>query len=134
MRTASCLLALTAGTICLPAALTLPEPHQPAFRAQTIDAEISIGYGLAIADVDGDGKEDILLADKSEIVWYRNPSWTKHRMTGALTERDHVCIAARDIDNDGMAEVAVGAEWNPGDTVNSGAVFYLRAPADRTRK
>ncbi len=28
----------------------------------------------------------------------------------------------------------MGAEWNPSDTVNSGAVFYLIPPADRTRK
>lgn len=116
------------------AALELPDPPTLKVRAQTIDSEIQIGYGLAIADVDGDGKEDILLADQREIVWYQNPSWTKHRMTGALTPRDHVCIAARDIDNDGRAEVAVGADWNPGDTQNSGAVFYLLPRADRTQE
>jgi hypothetical protein len=49
-----------------------------------------------------------------------------------LTERDHVCIAARDLDGDGKAEVAVGAQWNPGDTVNSGAVFYLNPTPDRS--
>ena len=38
------------------------------FIAQTIDDNIQIGYGLAIGDVDGDGDEDILLADKSEFV------------------------------------------------------------------
>jgi hypothetical protein len=45
-----------------------------------------------------------------------------------------VCIAARDIDGDGKCEVAVGAEWNPGDTENSGSVHYLIPPADRTQK
>jgi hypothetical protein len=53
---------------------------------------------------------------------------------GNLTKNDNVCIAAQDIDGDGKCEVAVGAEWNPGDTVNSGAVFYLIPPADRTQK
>ena len=115
-------------------ALELPDPPPLKVRPQTIDDQIQIGYGLAIADVDGDGKEDILLADQKEIVWYQNPTWAKHRMTGALTPKDHVCIAARDIDNDGRAEVAVGAEWNPGDTRTSGAVFYLAAPADRTKE
>ncbi len=104
------------------------------FRAQTIDAKIQIGYGLAIADVDGDGRDDVLLADAKQIVWYRNPSWEKFVMTDQLTARDHVCIAARDIDGDGKAEVAVGAEWNPGDTVGSGAVYYLVPPSDRTAK
>ena len=34
----------------------------------------------------------------------------------------------------GKAEIAVGAGWNPGDTVNSGALFYLEPPADRTAR
>jgi len=105
----------------------------PQFRSQEIDAEIGIGYGLALADVDGDSLKDILLADKDAIVWYQNPSWEKHVMAEKLTEKDHVCITARDIDGDGKAEVAVGAQWDPGDTETSGAVFYLQAPADRTQ-
>lgn len=106
----------------------------PVFRAQDVDTQIEIGYGLAIADVQGDGKPDILLADKKQFVWYEAPSWVKHVMAENLTEKDNVCIAARDIDGDGKCEIAVGAEWNPGDTVNSGAVFYLVPPADRTQK
>ena len=104
----------------------------PAFRTQVIDSSISIGYGLATGDVDGDGKKDILLADAKEIVWYRNPAWEKKVIASGLTQRDNVCIAARDIDGDGRVEVAVGAQWNPGETNNdkeSGAVFYLQRPA-----
>jgi hypothetical protein len=95
---------------------------------------VQIGYGVAVADVDGDGKPDILMADKHQFVWYRNPDWQKHVLAENLTKEDNVCIAAADIDGDGKAEVAVGAGWNPGDTVNSGAVFYLVPPADRTQK
>lgn len=112
----------------------LPEAPEAKFRAQTLDAKLQIGYGLAIADVDGDGKPDILLCDAKETAWYRNPDWTKHRMTGALTKLDHVCIAARNLDHNQKAEVAVGAEWNPGDTTHSGAVLSLTAPEDRTRE
>jgi FG-GAP-like repeat len=112
----------------------LPAAAMPVakFRAVTIDAGLKIGYGVAISDVDGDGKPDIILTDSGETAWYRNPEWKKHQLTGKLTERDHVCIAAHDIDKDGKAELAVGAEWNPNDTLNSGAVFTLRAPNDRT--
>ena len=106
----------------------------PKFRPQEIDATIQIGYGLAIADVDGDAKTDIILADKHQIVWYQNPSWSKHVIAENLTERDHVCVAAQDIDGDGKAEIAVGAGWNPGDTHNSGSVHYLLPPEDRTQK
>ena len=106
----------------------------PSFKEQVIDPAIQIGYGLAVADVNGDGKTDVLLADKSQIVWYEAPEWTKHLIAEQLTVKDHVCIAARDIDGDGKCEIAVGAEWNPGDTETSGAVFYLIPPADRTQR
>src|SRR3989440_8877414 len=106
----------------------------PTFRAVEIDSRIEIGYGLAIADVDGDKKPDILLADKKQIVWYRNPTWERFVIAENLTKLDNVCIAAADIDGDGKAEIAVGSGWNPNDTVNSGAVFYLIAPKDRTEK
>ncbi len=118
------------------------EPPVPKFRAVTIDDQIQIGYGLAVADVNGDGKPDILLADKRQIVWYENPgtpqsapaTWPKHVIAENLTLQDNVCIAAQDIDGDGKCELAVGAEWNPGDTEKSGAVFYLIPPADRTQR
>ncbi len=124
-------LALLLGTSCLS---TFAQDKTPVFKAQEIDNQIQIGYGLAIADVQGDGKPDILLADKTAFVWYENPSWKKHVIAENLTAKDNVCIAARDIDGDGKCEIAVGAEWNPSDTVNSGAVFYLIPPADRTQK
>src|SRR5688500_4844872 len=116
---------------CVSFAADLPEPK---FRAVTVDDKIQIGYGVATADVDGDGKQDIVLADKSQFVWYRNPSWEKFVLAENLTKQDNVCIAARDIDGDGKAEIAVGGGWNPNDTTGSGAVFYLVAPKDRTQK
>ncbi len=135
MRSYAILFLLTGYAI----AADRPEPR---FRGVTIDDGIQIGYGLAVADVDGDKRPDILLADKRQIVWYRNPTgddangqvvWKKHVIAENLTEKDNVCIAAQDIDGDGKCEVAVGAEWNPGDTEHSGEVFYLIAPEDRTQ-
>ena len=123
-------------TISLSLLLNLIQDPQPNFIEQTIDNNISIGYGLALGDVDGDGKPDILLADKKQFVWYRNGDWKKFVMAENLTEYDNVCIAAEDINGDGKVEVAVGAQWNPsetGDEKKSGAVFYLIPPEDRTQ-
>ena len=105
----------------------------PRFRAVTIDAKVEIGYGVTVSDVDGDGRQDILLAYKNLIVWYRNPNWEKHVIAEKLTALDHVCVAATDVNGDGKAEVAAGAGWNPSDTLNSGSVHYLIAPEDRTK-
>ena len=101
----------------LPVLAQIPTPQ---FKVQVVDNQIAIGYGLAIGDVDGDKKLDILLADQKDIVWYRNDGssgpWKRHVMATNLTPKDNVCIAARDIDGDGRVEVAVGAMWNPAET------------------
>jgi hypothetical protein len=109
---------------------------QVSFSEQTIDNSVQIGYGLAIGDVNGDRRPDILLADKKAFVWYRNPDWTRFVMIENLTERDNVCLAARDINGNGRVEVAVGAQWNPGETTDetaSGSVHFLVRPPDPTK-
>ncbi|AEI47985.1 FG-GAP repeat domain-containing protein [Runella slithyformis] len=114
----------------------------PHFKIQVVDNQISIGYGLAIGDVDGDKLPDILLADQKEIVWYKNDgtkngNWKRHVMVANITPKDNVCIAARDIDGDGKVEIAIGAMWNPAETkdiTQSGAVFYLIRPQDPTQR
>ncbi len=111
--------------------------QEPVFVEETIDDKIEIGYGLAIGDVDGDRKPDILLADKKQFVWYRNGDWKRFVMVDNLTASDNVCIAARDIDGDGKVEVAVGAQWNPSettDTARSGSVHILIRPKDPTQR
>ena len=112
----------------------LADPPEPTFRQQTIDDKIEIGYGVVAADVDGDKKIDIVLADKKQFVWYRNPTWEKFVIAENLTKRDNVCLAAQDLDGDGKCELAVGADWDPNDRETSGAVFYMVPPEDRTQK
>ena len=105
------------------------------FTAEKID-DISIGYGLAVGDVDGDGRADVLLADKKELVWYQNPDWQRHVIAARLSLKDNVCLAARDIDGDGKVEIAAGANWNPSETSSrgdSGSVLYLIRTDDVTK-
>lgn len=119
-------------SFCTATASLLAESPEFKWKEVEID-QIEIGYGLQLVDVNGDGKTDILLADKSTIQWYQNPGWEKHVIARDLTQRDNVCVAARDIDGDGKCEIAVGGQWNFLETMKDGAVFYLMAPEDRTQ-
>lgn len=100
------------------------------FTAETIDEQFHAGNDLAIGDVDGDGKPDILLASKHRVVWYRNGDWQQF----VLVENrnyNYIRVAARDIDGDGRAEVAVGAHpINPQstDSTNTFTLQYLIQP------
>ena len=115
------------GAILTAAAACVPCSAAPKFRAVDVDTKVEIGYGVAVADVNGDKKPDILLADKNLYVWYENPSWKKHVLGERLTKFDHVCIAAQDIDQDSKCEVAVGAGWN----LALGCDFVVATPEAR---
>ena len=122
------------NTLLLLSFVTASLQAAPEFKWSTREIDqITIGYGLQLSDINGDGRTDILLADKKTIQWYENPSWEKHVIASELTERDNVCIAARDINGDGKAEIAVGGQWNFLETNKDGAVFYLVPPKNRSQ-
>lgn len=108
----------------------------PQFTAETVDDQVSMAHSLAIGDVDGDGRPDILLADRSQLVWYRNGDWKRFVLADGFTGYDPVTIAARDIDGDGKVEIAVGTRGNRGETSEtsvSGTVHYFIRPEDPTQ-
>lgn len=119
-------------TLGLAGALQSADPPEFTWSEVEVDT-IEIGYGLQLTDVNGDGKTDIVLADKKTIQWYENPGWKKHIIAKNLTLRDNVCVTARDIDGDGKCEIAVGGQWNFRETQKDGAVFYLIPQEDRTK-
>ena len=50
--------------IALLSTMSFAAPPEPKFTAQDIDPKIEIGYSLTIADVDSDGKLDIVAAGR----------------------------------------------------------------------
>ncbi len=100
------------------------------FEMKEIEAKLGVGYAVLLVDVDGDRKPDIVVADKTRIVWYQNPTWKRRVILEGKTPPDNVCIAAHDIDGDGRLDLALGADWAPFNTKKGGTLHWLRQPKD----
>ncbi len=111
----------------------------PKFKAQEIDTGLKIGYAVIVVDIDGDKKPDIVVVDQHKIVWYKNPGtqtgeWKKYTILDGKTRPDNVCIAAIDIDGDGLPELVVGAAWKPFDTAAAAQLVWLNRGKDVTQE
>ena len=104
------------------------------FAPETIDSLPVDGKALAIGDVDGDGKLDILVAAPHRVAWYRNGDWKRFTMVED-PYRTFENLAVRDIDGDGTVEVAVSVSptaRHPGGLAEP-TICYLTPPANPTR-
>src|SRR5260221_1420759 len=98
----------------------------PMFRAEEIDKSLKIGYAVKIADLNGDGKPDIVVVDKHRVIWFENPTWKLHTILEGTTKADNVCLDVMDVDGDGKLDLALGAGW----TTPMGTIQWLKQPAN----
>jgi hypothetical protein len=95
------------------------------FRPQEIGSGLGVVYAVTIADVNGDGKPDLVALTATELLWFENPGWQKHVVASRITERDHVAIAPYDVDGDGNLDFAVGADWQSTNTKSGGSLHWV---------
>ena len=98
------------------------------FATQQIDSGLGVGYAVVATDLDGDRRPDLVVADKTRILWYRNPDWKRQVLLEGQTKPDNVCLAAHDIDGDGDIDLALGADWKPFNTQTGGTLQWLENP------
>src|SRR4051794_32908115 len=67
----------------------------PTFRVQEVDTGLPVCWNLVVADVNGDGKKDLIIAAPTHIVWCENPTWKPHTIVqGAVTKPNNNGFAA----------------------------------------
>jgi hypothetical protein len=105
------------------------EGKAPEFRKHVIDSG-KVWNGLAVADFNGDGRQDVAAAGPEELSWYQRENadrWTRHVIAAKSAEVpsvDTICLTVRDLDGDRdpdlLADTPAGPwnfTWyeNPGD-------------------
>lgn len=101
------------------------------FKEQIVDPNVGVGYAVTVADINHDGKTDIVVVTENpdQVVWYENPSWTRRIIVEGFPKLP-VCIQPLDVDDDGKVELMLGADWQPGNTKTGGTVWLLQRPSD----
>lgn len=100
------------------------------FRTHVIEADIPGGYAVMVADMNRDGRPDILglTSRVKELPWYENPTWDRHVLVRDITGL--VNMAAHDIDGDGIPEISIENEFSMVAAKSRGLVWLLRHQGD----
>lgn len=83
------------------------------FRRVVFDPDLRYVHDIALADIDGDGQEDILcLSDRADLRWYRIPQdptarWPHVRIGPPI----HAGLAVGDLNGDGRPDVVRSTVW-----------------------
>ena len=100
------------------------------FEKTTLDETMRGGYGVEIADIDGDGLLDILAlsTNPAQFAWYKNPGWEKYVISSVAS--GNIDAAPKDIDGDGDMDVVLASEFSLGNSTGGGEIHWLENPGD----
>jgi hypothetical protein len=100
------------------------QPPFPTFKEHVINPNAGTGLAITVADLNRDGRPDIIGVSSEDVAWYENPNWERHLIADTL-RNSNVCIDVQDLDGDGVPELALGADWQFNNTASGGALFLV---------
>ena len=100
------------------------------FVTHIIDTGLTRGYQTVVADLNGDDRPDVIALSTrlSDLVWYENPGWQKHIIATDLSRM--INMAAHDVDDDGVPEIALAHGFSSSYDQSSGIVSLLTHRGD----
>ena len=90
----------------------------PAWEKHIISAEGGFGTDGEVADVDGDGDQDVVVLTDHDLRWYENPDWDVH----IIDERPLHDVEVGDLDGDGDVDLVAR---NQGEFGSQGNELHL---------
>ena len=116
--------AFVAAVISLAAAARGDEPR---FERVVVDNAFPGVYQVELADVNRDGKLDVVAVGGGTCAWYENPRWTKRIVTTPRQTPSIISSATADLDGDGRAEIAIGYDFDMNDPKRGKLVLASQA-------
>jgi len=100
------------------------------FVEHTIATDLNGGYQVVVADINHDGKPDLIAvaSGMKELIWFENPGWQRHIIVGNVS--NPINCAVSDIDGDGIPEIALAHAFSPEAASSVGIVSLLRHRGD----
>jgi hypothetical protein len=117
-------------TICLLVALPLFAAPPARFTEHTIATGLTGGYQVVVADLNQDGRPDLiaLASGQPELVWYENPTWERHVIAG--NQAGMINCAVVGADSEGIPEIVLAAGFSNQPKKSAGIVSVLRHNGD----
>jgi FG-GAP-like repeat/FG-GAP repeat len=111
-------------------AAALPAADFTQWRATTITDSLKMGYQLVAADLNRDGRPDIIVVDErgTELAWFENPGWERHVIVRDVPRT--INLDVYDYDGDGVPEIAMGHNFETAPEKSIGNVVLLKSGAD----
>jgi hypothetical protein len=109
--------------------LTAASPAQ--FAEHTVGTGLRSGYQVVIADLNHDGKPDLIALAQGipELVWYENPGWERHVIATGFTQMINLAVVAS-ARGDGIPDIVLASGFANVAARSVGIVSLLQHKGD----